>query len=134
MSAPKETVENRSHKPSSVSCGALFAAALAVATITVPVCAAAWQSTTQTQSGQGAPAGGANGNTDGGSGGNTPSLGGALGGLLNAMGGALGGAQHVTPVDFRTLQGLLPEALPGFKRTNAGGANKAGMGIKSASA
>jgi len=62
------------------------------------------------------------------------SLGGALGGLLNAVGGALGGPQHVTPVDFRSLQALLPESLPGLKRTTAGGANKAGMGIKSASA
>ena len=62
------------------------------------------------------------------------SLGGALGGLLNAMGGALGGNQHVTPVDFRTLQGLLPDALPGMKRSNASGANKQGMGVKTASA
>jgi len=62
------------------------------------------------------------------------SLGGALGGLLNAVGGVLGGPQHVTPVDFRSLQALLPESLPGLKRTTAGGANKAGMGIKSASA
>ena len=64
----------------------------------------------------------------------TQSLGGALGGLLNAVGGALGGNQHVTPVDFRTLQGLLPDALPGMKRSNAGGANKQGMGVKTASA
>lgn len=62
------------------------------------------------------------------------SLGGALGGLLNAMGGALGGSQHVTPVDFRTLQALLPDSLPGMKRATAGGANKQGMGVKTASA
>jgi hypothetical protein len=62
------------------------------------------------------------------------SLGGALGGLLNAMGGALGGNQHITPVDFRTLQALLPDSLPGMKRANAGGANKHGMGVKTASA
>jgi hypothetical protein len=100
----------------------------------MPVWAAAWQSTARTPSGQGAPTGGANGNTDGGSGANPQSLGSAFGGLLNAMGGALGGGQHVTPVDFRTLQSLLPEALPGFRRTNAGGANKQGMGVKTASA
>lgn len=62
------------------------------------------------------------------------SLGGALGGLLNAVGGALGGNQPVTPVDFRTLQALLPDSLPGMKRASAGGANKQGMGIKTASA
>lgn len=62
------------------------------------------------------------------------SLGGALGGLLNAVGGALGGNQHVTPVDFRSLQVLLPDSLPGMKRANAGGANKQGMGVKTASA
>ena len=62
------------------------------------------------------------------------SLGGALGGLLNAVGGALGGSQHVTPVDFRSLQALLPESLPGMKRASAEGANKQGMGVKSASA
>lgn len=64
----------------------------------------------------------------------TQSLGNAFGGLLNAVGGALGGGQHVTPVDFRTLQALLPASLPGMKRTNAGGANKQGMGVKTASA
>jgi hypothetical protein len=62
------------------------------------------------------------------------SLGGALGGLLNAVGGALGGSQHVTPVDFRNLQALLPDSLPGMKRTNAGGATKQGMGVKTTSA
>lgn len=62
------------------------------------------------------------------------SLGGALGGLLNAVGGALGGNQHVTPVDFRSLQGLLPDSLPGMKRASTSGANKQGMGVKTGSA
>ena len=62
------------------------------------------------------------------------SLGGALGGLLNAVGGALGGNQHVTPVDFRSLQALLPESLPGMKRITAGGATKQGMGVKTTAA
>jgi hypothetical protein len=62
------------------------------------------------------------------------SLGGAFGGLLNAVGGALGGNQHVTPVDFRNLQALLPDSLPGMKRTNAGGTTKQGMGVKTTSA
>ena len=64
----------------------------------------------------------------------TPNIGQALGGLLNSLGGAMGGNTPVTPVDFRSLQALLPEALPGLKRMNAGGANKQGMGIKSATA
>jgi len=62
------------------------------------------------------------------------SLGGALGGLLNAVGGALGGNQHVTPVDFRNLQALLPDSLHGMKRATAGGATKQGMGVKTTSA
>jgi hypothetical protein len=61
-------------------------------------------------------------------------LGQALGGLLNSLGGAMGGNTPVTPVDFRSLQALLPESLPGLKRMNAGGANKQGMGIKTATA
>jgi hypothetical protein len=64
----------------------------------------------------------------------TQNLGQALGGLLNSLGGAMGGNTPVTPVDFRSLQALLPDSLPGLKRMNAGGANKQGMGIKTATA
>jgi hypothetical protein len=64
----------------------------------------------------------------------TQNIGQALGGLLNSLGGAMGGNTPVTPVDFRSLQALLPDALPGLKRMNAGGANKQGMGIKTATA
>ena len=58
----------------------------------------------------------------------------ALGGLLNSLGAAMGGNTPVTPVDFRSLQALLPDSLPGLKRMNAGGANRQGMGVKGASA
>jgi hypothetical protein len=64
----------------------------------------------------------------------TQNIGQALSGLLNSLGGAMGGNTPVTPVDFRSLQALLPDALPGLKRMNAGGANKQGMGIKTATA
>jgi hypothetical protein len=64
----------------------------------------------------------------------TQNIGQALGGLLNSLGGAMGGNTPVTPVDFRSLQALLPDSLPGLKRMNAGGANRQGMGVKGASA
>ncbi|HET9389496.1 MAG TPA: hypothetical protein VFO44_07600 [Steroidobacteraceae bacterium] len=69
-------------------------------------------------------------------GGNTPApnLGDALGGFLNSMGAAMGGSQPVAPVDFHALTALLPASLPGMKRTNGGGSNSQGMGVKTAKA
>ena len=64
----------------------------------------------------------------------TPNLGDALGGFLNAMGSAMGGSQPVAPVDFHSLQALLPSSLPGMKRSNGGGSNSQAMGVKSARA
>ncbi len=67
--------------------------------------------------------------------GNAPAnLGDALGGFLNSMGAAMGGNQPVAPVDFHSLQGLLPASLPGMKRTNGGGSNSQSMGVRSSSA
>ncbi len=59
---------------------------------------------------------------------------GAAGGLMSALGGALGGSHRVTPVDFRTLQTLLPPSLSGMQRGAAQGSDGQGMGIKTSSA
>jgi hypothetical protein len=64
----------------------------------------------------------------------TSNVGDALGGFLNAVGSAMGGSQPVAPVDFHSLQALLPASLPGMKRSNGGGSNSQSMGVKSASA
>lgn len=64
----------------------------------------------------------------------TPNLGDALGGFLNSMGAAMGGSQPVAPVDFHSLQALLPASLPGMKRANGGGSNSQSMGVKSSTA
>lgn len=75
------------------------------------------------------------GNTGGGSApAAAPNLGDALGGFLNSVGASMGGSQPVAPVDFHSLQALLPAQLPGMKRTNGGGSNSQSMGVKSASA
>jgi hypothetical protein len=59
---------------------------------------------------------------------------GAVGGLLGALGSSLGGANRHDPVDFHTLEALLPASLPGMQRgTPKGEANQA-MGIKASSA
>ncbi len=59
---------------------------------------------------------------------------GAAGGLLSALGSSLGGAHRHDPVDFHTLEALLPATLPGMQRgTPKGEANQA-MGIKATSA
>ena len=58
----------------------------------------------------------------------------AVGGLLTALGGALGGSHRVTPVDFRTLQGLLPASVNGMPRGAAEGENSQAMGVKASSA
>jgi hypothetical protein len=58
----------------------------------------------------------------------------AVGGLMAALGGAMGGDHRVTPVDFKTLKALLPEALPGMSRTNATGEAKQGLGMQATNA
>ena len=58
----------------------------------------------------------------------------AVGGLVAALGGALGGDHRVTPVDFKTLKAMLPEALPGMSRTNASGEAKQGFGMQATNA
>ena len=54
-----------------------------------------------------------------------------MGEAMKKMGEAFGAAtgKKVTPVDFRELKALLPEALPGMKRTRAEGERAAAMGL-----
>jgi hypothetical protein len=54
-----------------------------------------------------------------------------MGEAMKKMGEAFGTAtgKKVTPVDFRELKALLPEALPGMKRTRAEGERAAAMGL-----
>ena len=54
-----------------------------------------------------------------------------MGEAMKKMGEAFGAAagKKVTPVDFRELKALLPEALPGMKRTRAEGERAAAMGV-----
>jgi hypothetical protein len=65
---------------------------------------------------------------------NATSAGAATGGLLTALGGALGGSNRVAPVDFKSLQAILPATLPGMKRTSAEGENQGALGVKTSSA
>jgi len=58
----------------------------------------------------------------------------ALGSLMTAFGGALGGNHRVTPVDFRTLQELLPSSVAGMNRGVPEGENKEALGVKASSA
>jgi hypothetical protein len=58
----------------------------------------------------------------------------ATAGLLTALGGAMGGSRHADPVDFHTLKALLPDALPGMRRTNAEGSSQQTMGMKGSQA
>jgi hypothetical protein len=48
---------------------------------------------------------------------------------MKKMQAALSGGKKVDPVDFRELKNLLPDALPGLKRTNATGERTAAMGM-----
>jgi hypothetical protein len=58
----------------------------------------------------------------------------AAGGLLTALGGAMGGPHRVDPVDFKTLEAVLPASLPGMKRTQAEGENQGAVGVKTSTA
>lgn len=59
---------------------------------------------------------------------------GAAVGLLGALGHSLGGEHRHDPVDFHTLQGLLPSSLSGMQRGTPKGEANAALGIKSTSA
>jgi len=59
---------------------------------------------------------------------------GAAGGLLSALGHSLGGEHRHDPVDFHTLQGLLPSSLSGMQRSTPKGEANAAFGIKATSA
>ncbi|MEO8747494.1 MAG: hypothetical protein ABI379_07545 [Rhodanobacter sp.] len=59
---------------------------------------------------------------------------GAAGGLLGALAGSLGGAHRHDPVDFHTLENLLPASLPGFQRGMPRGETNQAMNIKSSGA
>ena len=59
---------------------------------------------------------------------------GAAGGLLNALGHSLGGEHRHDPVDFHTLQGLLPTSVSGMQRGTPKGEAGAALGIKTTSA
>lgn len=59
---------------------------------------------------------------------------GAVGGLLGALGHSLGGAHRHDPVDFHTLQALLPSSLSGMQRGVPRGEANQAMGIKASSA
>jgi len=50
------------------------------------------------------------------------------------LGGALGGNHPVAVVDFNTLTAMLPNSLPGMKRTEAQGENQGAVGVKTSSA
>jgi hypothetical protein len=87
------------------------------------------QSATAAQDGNAPPAAAAAGNPD-----PSANAGAAVGGLLTALGGALGGSHRVTPVDFRTLQALLPPAVNGMPRGSPQGENREALGVKASSA
>jgi hypothetical protein len=98
--------------------------------------AAAGEETSRSGSANGASNANAAASADGASGGAAAQqdAGQAVGGLIAALGGALGGNHRVTPVDFQTLKGMLPSALPGMERTNASGEAKQGLGMQATNA
>lgn len=56
-----------------------------------------------------------------------------LGDAMAAMGAAIGGAnagKKVETVDYKELKAMLPESLPGMKRTDATGEKTAAMGMQ----
>jgi len=63
-----------------------------------------------------------------------PSPASAVGGLMTALGGALGGSHRAEVVNFKALTAMLPESLPGMKRTNLRGESQGALGVKTASA
>lgn len=58
----------------------------------------------------------------------------AVGGLLGALGHSLGGAHRHDPVDFHTLEALLPTEVAGMQRGVPRGESNQAMGIKATNA
>jgi hypothetical protein len=58
----------------------------------------------------------------------------AVGGLLKALGGSLGGATRHDPVDFHTLEALLPSSVSGMQHAPPKGSADDVVGIKATSA
>jgi len=54
--------------------------------------------------------------------------------MLAALGGAMAGNRRVDPVDFLTLKALLPDSLPGMKRTSVQAGTQGALGMKASSA
>src|SRR5262249_19250357 len=48
---------------------------------------------------------------------------------MQMLGGQNAGGARVEPVNFRELKSLLPEELPGYKRTSATGEKAGAMGV-----
>jgi|KBSMisStaDraftv2_1062788.scaffolds.fasta_scaffold369484_1 hypothetical protein len=48
---------------------------------------------------------------------------------MQMLGGQKAGGPRVEPVNFRELKALLPESLPGYKRTSANGEKAGAMGV-----
>jgi hypothetical protein len=59
---------------------------------------------------------------------------GAAGGLVSALAQSLGGEHRHDPVDFHTLQGLLPTSLSGMQRSTPKGEANGALGVKTTSA
>ena len=57
-------------------------------------------------------------------------LGNAMAAMGAAVSGAANGSKKVETVDFKELKALLPESLPGMKRTDATGEKTAAMGMQ----
>ncbi len=57
-----------------------------------------------------------------------------LGEAMKKMGEAMTAGKKVEPIDFRELKSLLPESLPGMKRTEAKGEKTAAFGINASKA
>lgn len=53
---------------------------------------------------------------------------------LNAFGTIMSGGSKIKPVDFHALKAMLPDSLPGMKRTDASGETAQAMGFAAASA
>ncbi|MGH9408810.1 MAG: zinc-ribbon domain-containing protein [Vicinamibacterales bacterium] len=59
---------------------------------------------------------------------------GAMGGLLSALSASVGGVRRHDPVDFHTLEALLPSSLPGMPNATPDGNADDTMSIKTSSA
>jgi hypothetical protein len=60
----------------------------------------------------------------------TANMGDAVAAMGAAMGAAANAGKKVETVDYKELKGMLPESLPGMKRTDATGEKTAAMGMQ----